>query len=160
MFVDTCFDIRTIGINGAFGSTVWWIAIIIRQTFTLSNTILIIALSKLTARWRFARIIVWDLDGWMRFGENIEFIIHQHKNRIKKLMCTWNGIALVLRISGVSLLTSANRIVINNIAFGILAARTGTWINTFAIIAGAIVCAFRINDTFWPTLRWRARVFR
>lgn len=50
MFVDTCFDIRTIGINGAFGSTVWWIAIIIRQTFTVSNTILIIALSKMTAR--------------------------------------------------------------------------------------------------------------
>lgn len=76
------------------------------------------------------------------------------------MVCTWNGIALVLRISGVSFLTIANRIVINNIAFGILATRTGTWINTFAIIAGAIICAFRIYYTFWPTLRWRARVFR
>lgn len=76
------------------------------------------------------------------------------------LTCNWDWVTLVVRVSSEALHTTTDRIVIDNIAFGILATGTGTWINAFAIIAGSIECALRIHYTFRSTLRWRARVFR
>lgn len=55
-FVDTGFDIRTIRVRSTFWSTIWRVSIVVRQTFAHSDTILIIALGKLTTRRWYARI--------------------------------------------------------------------------------------------------------
>lgn len=71
---------------------------------------------------------------------------------------TWSRIASSQWISRVTLIAGAQRGMIDNIAFGILSARSWTWINAFIIDTSAIMRTIAVHNTFWTTFIIRISV--
>lgn len=60
------------------------------------------------------------------------------------------------RITTVSNIAAAHGIVIDNLTFCVNATHTGTRIFTFLINTRHIWSTLGANNTFWPTIGWRA----
>lgn len=62
--------------------------------------------------------------------------------RIARTKLTWDGITTREWIAGVSFMTAANRVMIYNLTFGILTARSWARIPTFAVQTSLVQRAF------------------
>jgi len=77
-----------------------------------------------------------------------------------KYMLTWNWKASCEWVSCKSLITTADWTVVNNFTACVQATCTRTWIYTFLVHTGSVLCTFWAHNTLRSTAWWTANISR